>query len=174
MHWRGTVQKYLADLIYGANDGIVTTLAIISGVVGAGLSPRVILILGFANLLADGFSMGASNFLSKRTGRARAELATRAQATRHGSATLLGFVIAGGMPLLAYLIPGITADRFVVAVALGLMTLFVVGASRSLFSEERWLRGGLEMFVIGAMASAVAFGIGMAGAAILGNGEVLH
>jgi VIT family len=44
---------YFPDLVYGANDGIITTFAVVSGVVGADLSERVILILGFANLLAD-------------------------------------------------------------------------------------------------------------------------
>ena len=53
---------YLPDLVYGANDGIITTFAVVSGVVGASLSERVIVILGLANLVADGFSMGASNY----------------------------------------------------------------------------------------------------------------
>ncbi len=56
-------RHYLPDLVYGANDGIITTFAVVCGVVGANLSVRIILILGFANLVADGFSMGASNFL---------------------------------------------------------------------------------------------------------------
>ena len=63
----GVVRDYLPDLVYGANDGIITTFAVVSGVVGANLSERIILILGFANLVADGFSMGASNFLARRS-----------------------------------------------------------------------------------------------------------
>ncbi len=58
---------YLPDLVYGANDGIITTFAVVSGVVGASLSERVIVILGLANLVADGFSMGASNYLARRS-----------------------------------------------------------------------------------------------------------
>lgn len=53
---------YLRDLIYGAIDGAVTTFAIVAGVAGAGLSPFVIVALGLANVLADGFSMAASNY----------------------------------------------------------------------------------------------------------------
>lgn len=56
--------KYLRDLIYGAIDGTVTTFAIVAGVTGAALQPAIVLILGFANLFADGFSMAISNFLS--------------------------------------------------------------------------------------------------------------
>ena len=53
---------HFEDFIYGSIDGTVTTFAIVAGVVGASLSPGIILILGFANLFADGFSMAAANY----------------------------------------------------------------------------------------------------------------
>jgi len=56
-------QDYLRDVIYGAVDGAVTTFAIAAGAIGAGLSSSVVLVLGVANLLADGLSMAASNYL---------------------------------------------------------------------------------------------------------------
>lgn len=56
----------LKDGVYGSIDGAVTTLAIVAGVEGAGLSPNVIVILGIANVLADGFSMAAGNFAGTR------------------------------------------------------------------------------------------------------------
>ncbi|EAQ44226.1 MAG: hypothetical protein BM560_16220 [Roseobacter sp. MedPE-SWde] len=52
----------LRDVIYGAIDGSVTTFAIVAGVAGAGLSPFIIVALGLANVLADGFSMAAGNY----------------------------------------------------------------------------------------------------------------
>ncbi len=58
--------NYLKDFIYGAIDGAVTTFAIVSGVAGAGLSSGIIVILGLANLLGDGFSMAMGNFLGTR------------------------------------------------------------------------------------------------------------
>jgi VIT1/CCC1 family predicted Fe2+/Mn2+ transporter len=62
----GPHHSYLRDWVYGGIDGAVTTFAIIAGVVGAHLSPRVILILGGANLIADGFAMAAGNYLATR------------------------------------------------------------------------------------------------------------
>jgi len=59
---RGPRSSYLRDWIYGGIDGTVTTFAIVAGVVGAHLSTSILLILGFANLLADGFAMAASNY----------------------------------------------------------------------------------------------------------------
>lgn len=53
---------YLRDIVYGGIDGSVTTFAIVAGVAGAGLSPWVIIALGVANVLADGFSMAAGNY----------------------------------------------------------------------------------------------------------------
>jgi VIT1/CCC1 family predicted Fe2+/Mn2+ transporter len=59
--------SYLRDWVYGGIDGAVTTFAIVAGVVGAELSNRVVLILGVANLVADGFSMAASNYSGTKT-----------------------------------------------------------------------------------------------------------
>lgn len=70
-----TPHSYLPDFIYGAIDGIVTTFAVVAGVAGAGLEDRIVIILGAANLLADGFSMAVSNLLG-----ARAERQQRARA----------------------------------------------------------------------------------------------
>ncbi len=54
--------NYLRDWIYGGIDGAVTTFAIVAGVIGADLSAGIVMILGAANLLADGFSMAAANY----------------------------------------------------------------------------------------------------------------
>lgn len=62
----GVRHSYLKDFVYGAIDGAVTTFAVVSGVAGAGLSPGIVIVLGFANLVGDGFSMAASNYLGTR------------------------------------------------------------------------------------------------------------
>lgn len=62
-----TLQKYLSEFVYGGIDGCVTTFAVVSGAVGANLEISIILILGFANLFADGFSMSVGAFLSEKS-----------------------------------------------------------------------------------------------------------
>lgn len=74
--------SYLRDFIYGAIDGTITTFAVVAGVQGASLDARVVIILGAANLLADGLSMAASNFLGSRAVRQQRDLA-REQERRH-------------------------------------------------------------------------------------------
>ena len=63
----GTRPNYLRDFVYGGIDGAVTTFAIVAGVVGASLSAHIVIILGLANLLADGLSMAASNYSGTKT-----------------------------------------------------------------------------------------------------------
>lgn len=67
--------SYLRDFIYGAIDGAVTTFAIVAGAAGAGFNDSVVLIMGMANLFADGFSMAISNYLGIHAERDERELA---------------------------------------------------------------------------------------------------
>jgi VIT1/CCC1 family predicted Fe2+/Mn2+ transporter len=59
--------QYLGELVYGGLDGIITTFAVVSGVAGAQLGAHIVLILGLANLLADGFSMATGAYLSAKS-----------------------------------------------------------------------------------------------------------
>jgi VIT1/CCC1 family predicted Fe2+/Mn2+ transporter len=61
--------SYLRDWVYGGIDGTVTTFAVMAGVVGANLSAGIVIILGLANLLADGFSMAAVHFTGTKAER---------------------------------------------------------------------------------------------------------
>ncbi|MBT8178046.1 MAG: VIT1/CCC1 transporter family protein [Eudoraea sp.] len=60
-------EPYLGEFVYGGMDGCVTTFAVVAGAVGAGLDSAIIIILGFANLLADGFAMSVGAYLSTKT-----------------------------------------------------------------------------------------------------------
>ena len=63
----GVRGQHLSDAVLGATDGIVTSFAVVAGAAGASLSPGVVLIMGFVNLLADGFSMAVGNYLGARS-----------------------------------------------------------------------------------------------------------
>ncbi len=65
--WLSRFEKDLGPFVYGGIDGCVTTFAVVAGAVGAGLESNVIIILGFANLLADGFSMSIGAYLSSKS-----------------------------------------------------------------------------------------------------------
>ncbi|MBT8229160.1 MAG: VIT1/CCC1 transporter family protein, partial [Bacteroidia bacterium] len=61
------IETYLGEFVYGGIDGCVTTFAVVAGAVGAGLDSIIIIILGFANLLADGFAMSIGAYLSAKS-----------------------------------------------------------------------------------------------------------
>jgi VIT1/CCC1 family predicted Fe2+/Mn2+ transporter len=169
-----TVRHYIRELVYGANDGIITTFAVVAGVAGGGLSLRAVLIVGAANLLADGLSMGVGNYLSIRAHESVLQVEARPQQEafpwRHGVATFLAFVAAGCVPLVPYVIPPFPFDRFGTSIVLTMVSLFAIGASRAMISNVSWWRAGLEMFGLGAVVAGVAFASGAAVAAVIGAG----
>lgn len=162
--------RYLAEVIYGANDGIVTTFAVVSGVAGAALNPSIVLILGAANLFADGFSMGMSNYLSRRSeldyqrsvqgnDRNPPEGLTDGKSPRRTAfVTFLAFVIAGWAPLIPYILG--LGSTFSFSIVFTGFAFFAVGASRSLVTRRQWYINGAEMFVVGMAAAAVAYTVG--------------
>ena len=164
-------RHYIRELIYGANDGVITTFAIVAGVAGGGLSLRVVLIMGAANLLADGALDGRRQLPLDPIARKRARIARPARgrggAVRHAGATFLAFVGAGIVPLVPYMLPAFPADRFVASFALTLTAMFLIGASRSLIARARWWTAGLEMLGLGGIVAAVAYGSGRLVAAIV-------
>ena len=131
----GIAQHYIRDLVYGANDGIITTFAVVAGVTGGTLAPVTVLVLGVANLLADGLSMGVGNYLGirsdERVREAQQLPEQEAFPFRHGLATFIAFVTAGAVPLVPYVFSSIESDRFVWSTVLSLAALFGVGAART-------------------------------------------
>lgn len=214
----GPSSRYLRDAVYGAVDGAVTTFAIVAGVAGAGLPNSVIIALGCANILADGFSMAAGNYSGTKADvddRARIVaveerhirlhpdgereelrqiLANRGLADeilenaveaiaaqkrkwiefmltdeyglpraapdpwRTALATFAAFLVAGTVPLAPFLFA--INDPLAMSVTATLVTFFLIGATKSRWSLVAWWRSGLETFLIGSIAAAVAFLVG--------------
>lgn len=160
-----TVRHYLPDLVYGANDGIITTFAVVAGVAGGSLSRKVVLVIGIANLLADGLSMAAGNYqaIRSREGVLRTQNLPEeeSQPVLHASATFLAFVVAGAVPLAPYVWVGGTTRDFPVAILLTLGALTLVGILRAIVTDGRWVRCAVEMCALGGVVAAVAYGCGL-------------
>jgi VIT1/CCC1 family predicted Fe2+/Mn2+ transporter len=159
--------------VYGANDGVITTFAVVAGVTGGTLAPVTVLVLGVANLLADGFSMGVGNYLGIRSDE-RVREAQRlpeqeASPIRHGLATFLAFVAAGAVPLLPYVLPGLTTNLFETSTVLSLVVLFTVGAARARVGTGSWWANGVEMLGLGVIVGGVAYFTGAVVSALVEN-----
>jgi vacuolar iron transporter family protein len=215
----GPRHSYLRDWIYGGIDGAVTTFAVISGVVGAELSPGIILVVGLANILADGFSMAASNFLGTRAEQDEiehleevehrhietdpegeqeevrqiyeakgfegkeldrvVELITsdrdrwvRTMLTeeyglpqavrspwRAAMSTLSAFIICGLAPIVPFILE--MPHAFAVASIVTGAVFFTIGSVKSLWSPAPWWRSGLLTLLVGSIAAALAYGVGV-------------
>lgn len=155
------VGHYLRDLVYGATDGVITTLAVIAGVAGADLSPWVGFVLGVANLIADGLSMAVSNYLGLKSEleQSGGSIADE-KPWRHGAATLAAFVAVGGVPLLAFAIEVPGLSRLEVALAAGAIALAAAGGARARFVSRSPARCAIEMLVLAGAAAAVAYLVG--------------
>jgi len=162
------LRYYIEDLIYGANDGIVTTFAIVAGVIGAGLEPKTFLIIGLANVFADGFSMATSNYL----GRTSAQEVVREDGTKKDSfflkvnprisalLTFFSFVLLGLVPLIPYAFWGDAPRVFEFTIYLTAVSLFTVGALRSLVTRRSFFRQGIEVLFVGGIATTIAYFVG--------------
>ena len=160
----GIARHYIKDLVYGANDGIITTFAVVAGVAGGALSQSAVLIVGAANLAADGLSMAVGNFLSIRaheSARAADNLPEEeSHPVRHACATFIAFVVAGSVPLVPYVLPPLREQGLAWSAVATLTALFAVGAARTSVTVDRWWAAGLEMLVLGLVVAAAAYGAG--------------
>ncbi len=149
-----TQGQYIKSMVYGGLDGIVTTFAVAAGVAGASLSVGIVLIMGFANLLADGLSMAIGDFLSTRAEQEynRAEQAREAWEVENypegEKREMVELYTERGMD------PG---D----AKAVTGVTLFVLGALKSRFTRRNWAASGAERLALGSLAAGAAYGIGL-------------
>ena len=159
------MKLYIKDLVYGANDGIVTTFAVVASVVGASLSSRVILIVGIASLLADGFSMAASSYLGSQS-----EKAVTAEDGSSGKdeavplvsslCTFGAFVAAGFIPLVPYVVGTPLDTVFTYTILATGVALVLVGSARTLVTGRHAAWAGIEMLLLGGAAAAIAYVIG--------------
>jgi VIT1/CCC1 family predicted Fe2+/Mn2+ transporter len=157
--------KYLPDLVYGGIDGAVTTFAVVSGVIGASLGAHIILILGFANLFADGFSMAVSNYLSKNSD---SDLGTKLKTTPLSSAiaTFVAFLVVGFIPLLSFVIASVTQNNYFIenqfnfSIILTAIAFLLVGYFKGEVVGEHRIKSALQTLLIGGIAAIIAFAIG--------------
>jgi VIT1/CCC1 family predicted Fe2+/Mn2+ transporter len=148
--------------VYGSIDGTVTTFAVIAGTVGAQLSPSIILILGVSNVLADGFSMAAGNFLSERS--KAAQTGDRVAPLHTAFATFVAFVVVGCIPLFAYFLNiffgMLENSAFAVSAGMTALSFLSIGYIRGAITKEKPFVASLETFAVGSVAALVAYSVG--------------
>lgn len=168
---KNQLEKYLGQLVYGAIDGSVTTFAVVAGAAGAKLSSTVIIILGFANLVADGFSMGASAYLAAKSERDLKKSKNDNHddsETPHGDgiATFAAFVVVGFLPFVLYVVDamfnmGWNQDNlFIASSILTGLAFIAIGLVKARVTKTSRLRAATETLILGGIAAGLAYALG--------------
>ena len=138
------MNKYYSEIIYGGVDGLITTFAIIAGSLGGSLSNRIVLILGLASIIADGFSMGLSSYLAEK---ARVD---GKKALKVGLVTFLSFLFIGIFPLIPFFFK--FNDPFRLSSYILIVLLFLLG-----YAKDYSISGGIETLIVGGIAEGIAY-----------------
>lgn len=163
------LEDYLREFVYGSIDGAVTTFAVVAGATGASFDTKVLLVLGFANLIADGFSMSVGSYLSTKS---EQELMVKngksiedePSPAINGISTFIAFLVVGLVPLAAYLVDTIfnieATNLFLIASILTTLAFAGIGYMKSKVTHAPLARSVMETLVLGVLAASFAYVLG--------------
>jgi VIT1/CCC1 family predicted Fe2+/Mn2+ transporter len=166
------IENNLREFVYGGMDGAVTTFAVVTGAAGANLDTSIILILGYANVLADGFSMAVGSYLSEKSDQDLTDSKGTTNKEDHESplsasiATFISFVIVGFVPLSLYTVDYIfgmdlsTNTLLISSISLTLLAFVGIGYLRGVITKISRTRAVIESFGLGAAAAVISYGVG--------------
>jgi len=155
-------RDHISQFVYGATDGTVTTFAIVAGAQGGGLGPRTAIILGFANLIADGISMGVSSFLGEESEDEAKNRSNKMREFVRAFITFFSFVTIGSIPLLVYVYAFITNNEngsnfFPVSMMLAGGSFVLIGAIKGLLIKGKLIKSIAETVLLGGAAAAISY-----------------
>jgi VIT1/CCC1 family predicted Fe2+/Mn2+ transporter len=151
------IKKYLWEFVYGGIDGAITTFAVVAWSVWAGLDASVILILWFANLLADWFSMSIWAYLSSD---AEDSWVSKKGRIYTALVTYFSFIILGFIPLIVYVLQYLWVDfsnPFLFASSLTLLSFVLIWYIKSLVANSWFIKWISETLFLWIAAAAVAY-----------------
>ncbi len=160
------IRKILPAIVYGGSDGAVTTFSVMAGAAGAGLDPRIVLILGCANLASDGFSMASADFLSEES----REHASEKKSFTEALITFTSFVIVGTIPLIPFFLAlffTLPINSFILSIFLTVIAFILIGYIRGYVLNKNKLLTISESVVIGSLCASVAYFVGQMIASIV-------
>jgi Uncharacterized membrane protein len=165
LYFEKYARLYIKDIIYGANDGIITTFAVVASIEGAGLSVYAILAVGFASLFADGISMASSSYLATKSDKeVKSQNGGRPKDERpllESIITFMSFITAGSVPLVPYIfLAQDNSYSYAISALTALSTLFLIGGLRTRLTRRNFIWAGLEMSLLGIFSGAIAYLIG--------------
>lgn len=165
------LEDYLSEFVYGGIDGAVTTFAVVAGATGARFDTKVLLVLGFANLIADGFSMGVGSYLSTKS--EQELMAKKGESIKdepspiiNGVSTYASFILVGLVPLLVFTADLVfdlgmnNMDAFYLTAFMTALAFIGIGLLKSRVAQAPRLRSVMETLILGVIAAGFAYVLG--------------
>ena len=153
--------KYLRNFIFGVEDSLVSSVGVLSGVAFVGTSTNTIVLAGVVLIFVEAFSMGVGSLLSENVAKEFKEGREVSIKKSLVPAVIMfaSYFFAGFIPLTPYIF--LEHDMaFRVSIVAALAALFVLGLVSARLTGREMLRHGVEMFVIGGMASGLGVVVG--------------
>jgi predicted membrane protein (TIGR00267 family) len=166
------IENNLREFVYGGMDGAVTTFAVVTGAAGANLGVNVILILGFANVMADGFSMAVGSYLSEKSDQDLEISKDKKKKEDFESpmgaslATFISFILVGFIPLSVYTVDyvfGLELESniaLIYSISLTLLAFIGIGYLRGHITKISKIRTVAESFGLGLAAAIISYAVG--------------
>lgn len=154
-----SIKNILPAIVYGGSDGAVTTFSVMAGAYGAGLDPRIIIILGCANLASDGFSMASADYLSEESRLG----ATKKKSLLQAVVTFIAFSCVGIIPLIPFLVAltiKLPMSEFLLSTLATLLAFTFIGYIRGYILNKNKLTTTLQSVTIGILCAGVAYYVG--------------
>ena len=153
---------YIRNFIFGAEDSLVSTVGLLSGIASAGMAEREIIVSGIILIFVEAFSMSVGSFLSERTTEESLPDYKPKESNSFWAAVImfLSYFVCGLVPLFPYLIlPVKTAFSW--SIIASLIALFALGLVSAKILKTKTLKSALRMIFIGGLAVGLGVAVGM-------------
>lgn len=153
---------YMRNFIFGAEDSLVSTVGLLSGIVWAGISQKEVIISGLVLISVEAFSMSVGSFLSERTTEeSYSNVATQKSKSIPAAVIMFfSYLICGLIPLLPYLITG-RDSAFWWSIFASLCALFLLGFFSAKMLKTNIFKGAFRMMIIGGFAICLGVAVGI-------------
>lgn len=167
MEHKGVTGKFIAEIVFGFEDGLISSLGIAAGLAGASLSNFIITIGILVQAFTGAISMSAGTYLSTKSEMLYLTTGKRHKDVKHHIKNPLNaaffmfvsYVIGSLVPIIPF-VTAIFAQPLMTALIISIMGLFVFGSMRTIITGGNWMKNGIEMVVIGMLAFGIGYFIG--------------
>lgn len=151
---------YLRNFIFGAEDSLVSTVGLLSGVSFAGFNSHEVILSGIILILVESISMGAGVYLSEDSANELPQAGEHDNTVADAGIMFISYLIIGLIPLLPYIFSADTRLAFYYSVGFSLISLFCLGLFKGQVVGKHPIYSAIKVFLVGGAVTAIAVAVG--------------